>query len=143
MCNIDNRYIAPSLKRAYSSNAKVRDGELRRLDQSVPSGSMETCKSGFAVYDLTGNFDEWVMTEHSRGKSGWAGLKGGAWGHVRNACRPITTSHPPQFTYYFISFRCCKDASEAALPPPPDDVPVWRPPTQPPRRAGTSQGWSP
>jgi hypothetical protein len=41
-------------------------------------------------------------------------LKGGAWGHVRNACRPVTTSHPPDFKYYFISFRCCADASGAA-----------------------------
>jgi formylglycine-generating enzyme required for sulfatase activity len=145
MCNIDNRYIVPSLKRAYSSNTAVRDRELRRLDQSVPSGSMETCKSGFGVYDLTGNFDEWVLSERERGKSGWAGLKGGAWGHVRNACRPITTSHPPQFTYYFISFRCCKDADESALPPPSDDVPIWRPPPPPSRPApgGPKRGWSP
>lgn len=133
MCNIDNRYIAPSLERAHSPNASIREAELKRLDQSVSSGSMETCKSGFGVYDLTGNFDEWVLTEHDRKTSGWAGLKGGAWGHVRNACRPITTSHPPQFTYYFISFRCCKDADPAALPPPPDDLPIWRAPAPTPR----------
>jgi formylglycine-generating enzyme len=132
MCNIDNRYIAPSLKRAYSANAAEQDAELRRLDQSVPSGSMETCKSGFGVYDLTGNFDEWVLSDDARGKSGWAALKGGAWGHVRNACRPVTTSHPPQFTYYFISFRCCRDAG-------PDPAP-WSPPSAPGR---AQRGWSP
>ena len=27
----------------------------------------------------------------------------------RNACRPVTTSHEPEFRYYFVSFRCCKD----------------------------------
>ena len=32
MCNIDNRYIAPSLERAYSNNAATQDAELRRLD---------------------------------------------------------------------------------------------------------------
>jgi hypothetical protein len=40
----------------------------------------------------------------------WAALKGGAWGHVRNACRPLTTSHSPGWTYYFVAFRCCADA---------------------------------
>jgi sulfatase modifying factor 1 len=40
-------------------------------------------------------------------------LKGGAWGHVRNACRPVTTSHPPDFTYYFVAFRCCSDVPGA------------------------------
>ena len=34
---------------------------------------------------LTGNVDEWVNSEENKGKSKWAGLKGGAWGHVRNA----------------------------------------------------------
>ena len=104
---------------------------------------METCRSGFGVYDLTGNFDEWVLTESDRGVSDWAGLKGGAWGHVRNACRPITTSHPPQFTYYFISFRCCKDADTRDVTPSSDDLPIWTAPTPPPRRAGVSTGWTP
>jgi len=56
-------------------------------------------------------------------------LKGGAWGHVRNACRPVTTSHPPDFTYYFIAFRCCKDApgGEAFTPRGPDNVPAVEP----------------
>ncbi len=145
LCNIDNRYIAPALSRAYSNEPAVRDAELRRLDQSVPSGSMETCKSGFGVYDLTGNFDEWVLAEHERGKSGWAALKGGAWGHVRNACRPTTTSHPPQFTYYFISFRCCRDADPNGVGPAPTDAPLWTPPVPPPRPApgGPKRGWTP
>ena len=85
--------------------------------------------SGFGVYDLTGNFDEWVNSESEKGKSRWAGLKGGGWGHVRNACRPMTTSHPPEFAYYFISFRCCADspAPEASL----GDAPLWTPPSPP------------
>ena len=35
--------------------------------------------------------------------------------HVRNACRPVTTSHPPDFTYYFISFRCCADVQPSSV----------------------------
>jgi hypothetical protein len=111
-CNIDNQWIKPSLPHVYSKDAGVALRELSRLDQSAPSGALAECVSGFGVHDMTGNFDEWVTadTRHDD-KSEWAALKGGAWGHVRNACRPVTTSHEPDFTYYFIAFRCCKDAA--------------------------------
>lgn len=119
-CNIDSSWIEPNLSRIYSKQPEIRDAELARLDQSVPSGAREQCVSGFGVHDLTGNFDEWVSLDepkpHARSKM--AGLKGGAWGHVRNACRPVTTSHAPEFTYYFISFRCCRDAAGEHSPPP-------------------------
>lgn len=114
-CNIDNAYVSPHLDRVYSSNQSVQDKELLVLDQSVASGEKAGCVSGFGVYDLTGNVDEWVTADEETHKtSKWAGLKGGAWGHVRNACRPMTTSHPPEFTYYFISFRCCGEAEGEA-----------------------------
>jgi hypothetical protein len=116
-CNIDNAWIDPNLRALYGRDVAARNRELSRLDQSVPSGAMAECTSGFGVHDLTGNFDEWVTAERPHNgkydKSDWAALKGGAWGHVRNACRPATTSHPPDFTYYFIAFRCCKDAPGA------------------------------
>lgn len=112
-CNIDNIYITPRLNEMYSSRPEVASRELARLDQSTPSGAMARCKSGYGVHDMTGNFDEWVTRDdmpRGKDKGKWAALKGGAWGHVRNACRPRTTSHSPEFTYYFISFRCCADA---------------------------------
>ncbi|MFO0661864.1 MAG: SUMF1/EgtB/PvdO family nonheme iron enzyme [Polyangiaceae bacterium] len=110
-CNIDNEYINPPLKLIYHHDPAVSGPALAKIDQSVRSGAMPRCKSGYGVHDLTGNFDEWVTSDQPpESKSKWAGLKGGAWGHVRNACRPMTTSHPPDFTYYFISFRCCADA---------------------------------
>ena len=113
-CNIDNVYINPQLSRMYAGDGAVSGPELERLDQSVRSGALERCVSGYGVHDMTGNFDEWVTRddrpkESDKGK--WAALKGGAWGHVRNACRPMTTSHAPEFTYYFVSFRCCGDAA--------------------------------
>lgn len=125
-CNIDNPYIGPSLTRMYDSKPAVANAELERLDQGVPSGSKPGCKSGFGVFDQTGNVDEWVMLEQKRGEGGWAGLKGGGWGHVRNACRPVTTSHAPGFTYYFISFRCCADAQPSG-----DGGAVWAAPPLP------------
>jgi len=110
-CNIDNTWIEPKLGRLYTNDEETQKKELARLDQSVAAGARRGCVSGFGVHDMTGNFDEWVTADSRHDdKSEWAALKGGAWGHVRNACRPATTSHPPDFTYYFIAFRCCKDA---------------------------------
>lgn len=115
ICNIDNRWIEPSLKKIYSSDRSVREPELARLDQSVPSGAKPRCVSDYGVHDLTGNFDEWTLADHDRPRERavFAALKGGAWGHVRNACRPVTTSHSPDFTYYFVSLRCCADPAGA------------------------------
>lgn len=149
-CNIDNRWLSPHLDQVYSSKPAIAAAELLRLDQSVPSGAKPECVSGFGVHDLTGNLDEWVISEKNRGRSKWAGLKGGAWGHVRNACRPITFSHPAEFTYYFISFRCCADARlppEVASKPAADGAPVWTPPPVPnhkkPGGAPLSKGITP
>ena len=57
--------------------------EVERLDQREASGARDRCVSPFGVHDMTGNVDEWVNSEEHKGKSQWAGLKGGAWGHVR------------------------------------------------------------
>ncbi len=120
-CNIDNQWIKPSLAELYARGPEARARELSRLDQSARSGAVSECVSGFGVHDMTGNFDEWVTADRPRDtKSEWTALKGGAWGHVRNACRPTTTSHPPDFTYYFVSFRCCKDAKDSEAPKPRD-----------------------
>jgi Sulfatase-modifying factor enzyme 1 len=129
-CNVDNTWIKPKLDALYGRDDVARQKELARLDQSMPAGALSECVSGFGVHDLTGNFDEWVTADKKHDdKSEWAALKGGAWGHVRNACRPVTTSHPPDFTYYFIAFRCCKDApgAEAFTPKGPDNVPKVEP----------------
>jgi hypothetical protein len=124
-CNIDNIYI--EMKKdfgrwnLYSKDGAVVFKELSRLDQSVPSGKLASCISGFGVHDMTGNVDEWVTSdEPPREKSKWAGLKGGGWGHVRNACRPMTTSHDPGFWYYSVGFRCCSDPAGGG---------AWRPNT--------------
>jgi sulfatase modifying factor 1 len=140
-CNIDNPFVEPDLARVYSSDRRTQDRELLKLDQGVASGERQGC-----VHDLTGNFDEWVNAEEPRGNAQWAGLKGGAWGHVRNACRPMTTSHPPEFTYYFISFRCCADAApDPTAATSSSAPPLWTPPPPPnhPDPTGAiSPGWT-
>jgi len=119
-CNFDNFFIEPKKWPPkgqflfYSRNPEVALPELARLDESVPSGSIESCASGYGVADMTGNVDEWVISDVApREKSLWAGLKGGAWGHVRSQCRPMTYSHDPGFSYYFVGFRCCQNAPGA------------------------------
>jgi formylglycine-generating enzyme required for sulfatase activity len=140
-CNIDSPWIDPSLTKVYSSRKEIQDAELMRIDRSVPSGGKPGCVSGFGVHDLTGNFDEWAISEDESGDSKWAVLKGGAWGHVRNSCRPRTTKHPPEFTYYFVSFRCCADAKIDG-----GDADSWKPPAVPnhPDPSGkVGPGWTP
>ncbi len=130
-CNFDNEYIAPSLEKLYTvdppdaGDASVQNAELERLDQSVKSGAMDRCVSGYGVHDMTGNFDEWVDNDEPVPPTGvhvglWSALKGGGWGHVRNACRPTTVSHSPGWAYYFVAFRCCADppGHEPYTPPP-------------------------
>lgn len=111
-CNFDNRWVDPHLGLVYAKDPNLQQAELARLDRSVQSGQMPGCVSDFGVHDLTGNVDEWVRADHDRPRerAKFAALKGGAWGHVRNACRPVTTSHVPEFRYYFIGFRCCSEA---------------------------------
>jgi hypothetical protein len=132
---MDNFYIDPRRPAPkaqfffYSKDPAVAFPELSRMDQSVPSGSMETCKSVFGVYDMPGNVDEWVVNDGKpREKATYDALKGGAWGHVRSQCRPTTYSHEPEFYYYFVGFRCCRDADgappEARWQPSPDAVPA-------------------
>ncbi|MEO8904039.1 MAG: SUMF1/EgtB/PvdO family nonheme iron enzyme [Polyangiaceae bacterium] len=111
LCNFDNRWVNPHLDRVYAKDPDVQRAELARLDRSLPSGQKASCVSDYGVHDLTGNVDEWALADHDRPRehAKFAALKGGAWGHVRNACRPVTTSHVPEFRYYFIGFRCCAD----------------------------------
>ena len=115
-CNFDNRWVDPNLSKVYSTDPEIQRAELARLDRSVPSGQMAGCVSDYGVHDLTGNVDEWVQAdiERPRERAKFSALKGGAWGHVRNACRPVTTSHAPEFRYYFIGLRCC--SAPQALP---------------------------
>lgn len=78
-----------------------------QLYQGEPSGSFERCVSPFGVHDMPGNVDEWVV--NSSGKPYISGLKGGHASFVRNACRPMTDGHNPDFSLYETGFRCCKD----------------------------------
>ena len=79
------------------------------IDQRLPAGSMESCKSSDGVYDLNGNANEWVHLP--KGKSPHrSGLKGGWWGPIRARCRPTVTFHDEGDFGYEAGFRCCSEA---------------------------------
>ena len=105
-CNIDRAH--PDVNEKALANPKTRDAEVARLWGGEPSGARAACVSSYGVHDMTGNVDEWVVNED--GKPFKSGLKGGYWGPVRDRCRPITTAHGPEFSYYQVGFRCCADA---------------------------------
>lgn len=72
------------------------------------SGSFPLCKSVFEVFDLVSGVDEWVVNES--GNPYISGLKGGyGTNRVRTRCRPMTTVHGPDFSFYQIGTRCCKN----------------------------------
>lgn len=73
----------------------------------VPSGSKDQCVSDYGVHDMPGNIDEWVINE--TGKPYVSGLMGGHVFGVRNASRPMTEAHNPEFYWYETGGRCCAD----------------------------------
>lgn len=111
-CNIDKSH--PDVNEAAIANPATRAAEIQRLWQGEPSGSRESCVSPFGAFDMTGNVDEWVVNEG--GMPYKSGLKGGYWGPVRDRCRPMTTAHNEQFSFYQIGFRCCQDAPSNGKP---------------------------
>ena len=102
-CNIDKPH--PAVNEQALANAKTREAEVARLWQGEFSGARAQCKSSYGVFDMTGNVDEWVVNE--AGVPFKSGLKGGYWGPVRDRCRPMTTVHGEDFSFYQIGFRCC------------------------------------
>lgn len=79
-------------------------------DLLVPSGAKEDCVSPFGVHDMVGNIDEWVINES--GNPYASGLVGGHIFGVRNACRPMTTSHNENFAWYETGGRCCSEIEQ-------------------------------
>lgn len=73
----------------------------------IRSGTLTLCVSDWGVYDMPGNIDEWVVNE--TGIPYVSGLMGGHVFGVRNASRPMTDAHGPNFKWYETGGRCCSN----------------------------------
>ena len=82
--------------------------EAARLWQGTPSGAKARCRTRNGIYDLLGNVEEWVSSRPGRR---WPGaLMGGFWAKPWTGCRGTNDAHEPNFAFYEVGFRCCKDA---------------------------------
>lgn len=119
VCNFERPRPRPEPHFQLFAEPRKVGAEVTRLDMRVESGALERCVSPFGVHDMTGNVDEWVLNEdhfdqpetEDRKPPPISGLKGGYWGPIRAACRPITTAHGERFRFYQVGFRCCKNAA--------------------------------
>ena len=96
---------------ADQDNLVAPDGKLR--DQRARPGSFPRCSSSFGVRDLTGNLEEYVISDGTTDRSV---RKGAYWQPGANHCR---ASQPqPEATYRSVEvgFRCCADAADAPKP---------------------------
>ena len=76
-----------------------RNEEPRTLH---PSGSFTRCRSGYRVYDLSGNASEWTAEGH---------LRGGAADKPDYAVRCANrVKKSPSSSGPFVGYRCCADA---------------------------------
>jgi formylglycine-generating enzyme required for sulfatase activity len=108
-CNSAKPYRSVSEAKLASRDPAVRAAETKRLWQGEPTGSRPRCTSPSGAMDLVGNAEEWVAT--SRPEWPWrSSLKGGYWSKPWAGCRGTNDSHGPEFRFYEIGFRCCKDA---------------------------------
>ncbi len=83
--------------------------DSRGIDRALaPSGSFPECKSGYGVYDMSGNLQEWTSSIFMKGLSDMV-LKGGAYTSPDYASRcAFRYSLPPDERAPENGFRCCK-----------------------------------
>jgi formylglycine-generating enzyme required for sulfatase activity len=107
LCNSDKSWRPFDLKKLHSSDSAEQEAEVKKLWQGTPSGAYATCVSGFGIYDMMGNVEEWVVSRRGRRVPG--SLMGGFWAKPWTGCRGTNDAHEPKFAFYETGFRCCAE----------------------------------
>ncbi|MFT3775941.1 MAG: SUMF1/EgtB/PvdO family nonheme iron enzyme [Minicystis sp.] len=114
-CNDDKTWKTVNESALNTWPSQTAKDEVDKLWQGAPSGSYEGCVSGYGVYDLTGNIEEWVVRTQPHVNSYPHVLKGcywaGCYGGASPRCASTNPAHADGFRYYETGFRCCKDAA--------------------------------
>ena len=88
------------------------------LDDTFRSGFKDTCRSGWGVFDMSGNFREWTSTLQ-QGSDNRVEVKGGVRAAPEKGTRcAFSKDERVSYADKSIGFRCCRDA----------DAPKWTPP---------------
>jgi formylglycine-generating enzyme len=116
LCNSDKAWRPFDVKKLYSKDIGEQDAEVHKLWQGATSGAYATCVSGFGIYDMNGNVEEWVASRARRSLPG--ALMGGFWAKPWTGCRGTNDAHEPSFTFYETGFRCCADPGAVPHDPP-------------------------
>lgn len=98
-------------------------------DKGYPSGNKDQCKSGYGVYDVSGNYREWTATPGKDGPSRRV-VKGGMRGNPERGTRCAYSNDENQvFNDPSMSFRCCRDVDAPPWTPAPAPAPAPASPT--------------
>jgi formylglycine-generating enzyme required for sulfatase activity len=93
--------------------SQTAQNEVDKLWQGSPSGADAECVSGYGVYDMTGNIEEWVVRTKPHANSYPHVLKGcywaGCFGGSKPTCQSTNPAHADGFMFYETGFRCCGD----------------------------------
>lgn len=86
------------------------------LEDVGRAGVRPGCKSGWGVFDMSGNFREWTRTPPS-GKDSRRVVKGGLKGYPNKGTRcAMATDESTAFSDSSLSFRCCRDVNAPPVP---------------------------
>ncbi|MBN2800590.1 MAG: SUMF1/EgtB/PvdO family nonheme iron enzyme [Deltaproteobacteria bacterium] len=94
------------------------------LESVYKSGSHANCKSGWGVYDMSGNFKEWTATA-PQGKDARRIVKGGLLNNpVKGTRCAFSLDESISFKEKSMGFRCCRDVSAPPWTPPAPAAPA-------------------
>jgi formylglycine-generating enzyme required for sulfatase activity len=112
-CNDDRTWKVVDEGALNTWPAAAAQNEVEKLWQGSLSGADPGCVSGYGVYDMTGNVEEWVVRTKPHVNSYPHVLKGcywaGCFGGSKPTCQSTNPAHADGFMYYETGFRCCAD----------------------------------